>query len=172
MSNFFLIKFAGEGEEDNLYVLNEFTYKFLLDKFNINYNNEIITTFPGSSGDIRELDIITLNSPPPPPPPGGGAVRMSMVRISVQSIVGDNVNLIVLAAAVAQLLLDKNGAKPETNIIENLFRTINEKNLKRGGKKIGSRRRSSSSRRRRSTKRRTTSRKQQKRRRATRSRAH
>ena len=173
MSNFYLIKFSGEGEEEYLYVLNEIAYNFLLNKFQMNKTNEIITTFPGSSGVIEGLEIITLNSnnDPPPPPPGGGAVRM--VRISVQSIVDPNVNLNGLAAAVAQLLIDKDGAKPDPNIIENLFRTINEmKHNPNGGKKIGLRRRSSSSRRRRSTKRRTTSRKQQKRRRATRSRAH
>ena len=168
MSNFYLIKFSGEGEY--LYVLNEIAYNFLLNKFQINNTNEIITTFPGRPEDNTELDIITLGGDPPhpPPPPGGGAVR-----ISVQSIVNPDVDLTVPAAAVAQLLIDKDGAKPDPNIIENLFRTINEmKHNSKGGKKIGLRRRSSSSRRRRSTKRRTTSRKQQKRRRATRSRAH
>lgn len=173
MNNFFLIKFSGEGEDEYLYVLNEIAYNFLLNKFQINNTNEIITTFPGSSVNLEDFEIIIVGGSPPPPPPGGGAVRMIMVKIPVQSIVNPNVELIGLAQAVARLLIDKDDAKQEkaAGIIENLFSKFNETNLKQGGKKIGLRRRSSSSRRRRSTKRRTTSRKQQKRRRGSR-RAH
>lgn len=173
MSNFFLIKFSGEGEDEYLYVLNKIAYNFLLNKFQINNTNEIITTFPGSSKDLEKFEIINVSDYPPPPPPGGDAVRMIMVKIPVQSIVNPNVGLIDLAQAVARLLIDKDDANLEdaAGTIEILFSNFNETKLKQGGKKIGLRRRSSSSRRRRSTKRRTTSRKQQKRRRGSR-RAH
>ncbi len=183
MSNFFLVRFSGEKEEEeeHLYALNETAYNFLLDKYKINNTNEIITIFPGSSGDLEDFEIIIVGGSPPPPPPGGGAVRMIMVKIPVQSIVDPNVKLIVLAQDVARLLIDKVDAKKEAAAndakeeaaanIENLLIKFIKTNLKKGGKKIGLRRRSSSSRRRRSTKRRTTSRKQQKRRRGSR-RAH